>query len=844
MPKLVITDGDGVRDFPLTGEAKAGRLGENAIQLKVAEASRQHCRFFEDKGSWFVEDLGSSNGTLVNGRKVSKFELQDGDVIAVGAATMKFLDVEAAPAAPAVEGWGDDDEISLEQETFLLLGLKGREGEVVKLAGERLSVGRTKKNLLALADASVSGEHAEIVRRGDAWFVRDLMSSNGTFVEGEKVKERELKSGQTVRFGLVDARFCIGKAKDFSPPTAAAEDDGASEADTAPMTLGDAGGALDDAAFAVHAGAPKAGGGLGSLVAVVLLLAIGGGAVFYYLNAQGQEGDGRGTAKNGRHTPSNVVPEAWWSFEAVSAETAAAGGWRKDDPLDPAAVDDGAGDARTGDACLAVSRGAEGGAPTYVTLVAGVDTEFSAAGGAWYRVSAAVRTETGATGGPFVAWYGPPGEGETEPRLLSRDVVPAPLGDGWTEAVGVVQAPDGAAKARIGVAAAGGGTAWFDDVALESADGAGAGFEIRNFKAVATPSGSLRLSRFARSVVDAAGYFRRGAAGAEHGLPWTAWRPRAGGAAGRAAGSLDGRIDAAFVLEKKGDAGFTATWTLSAAAPDHVFALALPATPQDLSVTAFDGDRAARLRGPFADVPATAVIVGDRGDRARFSFVDGDGKPVAVKLSAVARAGRALLVVDRGGATSVGVEAQLSFDAEQKQAQELLTKASEALRSGRDGEALALFETTLARFSFDEAIEKDAAQRRERAVADAQKRLRELTTRVEDALFFRTARRDEALAKDLADEAARFALPEGAPTAGPGAAVAALRDKFETERAKDAAARAETEAKLAFLRGQDYMANASRAATAAAFFESVARRFPGTEWGKQAAALVQKLQSK
>src|SRR5262245_51223204 len=107
MPKLVITDNEGSRTLALEREVKAGRLAENEIHLKVPEASRHHCRFFEEKGSWFVEDMGSSNGTLVNGRKVSKFELQDGDLISVGAVTMRFLD--SAPTAEekgTAAAWG------------------------------------------------------------------------------------------------------------------------------------------------------------------------------------------------------------------------------------------------------------------------------------------------------------------------------------------------------------------------------------------------------------------------------------------------------------------------------------------------------------------------------------------------------------------------------------------------------------------------------------------------------------------------------------------------------------------------------------------------------------------
>lgn len=832
MPKLVITDGDGIRELALTGEVKAGRLADNAIQLKVSEASRHHCRFFEEKGSWFVEDLGSSNGTLVNGRKVSKFELQDGDVIGVGTATMKYLDVEVA-AAPEASGWGDDDEITLENETFLMLGAPGRVGEVVKLAGERVSVGRTKKNLISLLDASVSGEHAELVKRGDAWFVRDLASSNGTFVDGEKVKEKALASGQVIRFGTIEARFCVGKEKDFSPP--AAVDDAPTEA----IEVGGAGASLDDAAFEMHANAAAAkGGGAGGIVAIVLLLAMGGGAAFLAMQ-KGQAEDGpEGAQPSGVRRSTNLVPEAWWSFEPPKGDEVPTGGWRKEDPSDRASVNESSSDARSGSGGLTISRGPDSGPPTFVVLDAGLETDFSVSAGSWYRISAAVKTDGPETqAGPCVSWYGAPAEGETEPRLLWRDLAVAPSASGWTEAGAFVMAVDGATKARVGCVAAGRGDASYDDVVFEPADAAqGSGVEHKNFKATLSTTGAVRLARFGRAVFEGAGVWTF-PAGGEPLDPWMGVEPRAGGEPGRAPGRLRGKGEVSASLVKKDDR-FVATWTFGDDAPEAQVALPIAGTPQDLNLTVFEGDRAVRRRAAFADVASSSVILGEAGDRARIAFTDGEGKPLAAKLSVVAKGGRPILKVDRGAARVVSAEIQLSFEAEQKAAQELLAKAGEALRAGKDGEALRLYDETLARFPFEEAVEREASQKRERTLADAQKRLRDLTSRVDDALFFRTARRDDVLSKDLTAEAARLAGTELE------SGLKALGERFEGERKKAAAERAEAEAAAAFRRAQDYQDNVNgRKESAAAFFESVARRYPDSEWGKRAAQIAGDIKS-
>jgi hypothetical protein len=325
-------------------------------------------------------------------------------------------------------------------------------------------------------------------------------------------------------------------------------------------------------------------------------------------------------------------------------------------------------------------------------------------------------------------------------------------------------------------------------------------------------------------------------AGAEPIEPWIAVQPRTGGGPGRALGVLRGGAEVSASLVKKDDR-FLAAWTFGGDAPEAAVTIPLAGAPQDFNLTVFEGDRAARRRATFADVPASSVILGESGDRAKITFQDGDGNPLLVKLSVVAKGGRPLLKVDRGAAKTVAAEFQLSFDAEQKAAQDLLGRASEALRTGKDGEALRLYDETLARFPFEETVEREASQKRERTLDEAKKRLRDFGSRVDDALFFRTARRDDALGQELSKEVTRLSGTELETT------LKALSEKFETERVKAASERAEAAAKTAYQRAEDYKSNVNRRATAIEFFETVARRYPQTDWGKQAAATAEKLRA-
>ena len=88
---------------------------------------------------------------------------------------------------------------------------QGMTGRTFDLNIERTTVGRVEDNTFQIADASVSSHHAEILLRGTDIVVRDLNSTNGTFLNGEKISEIVLKPGQTLRFGQVELKLDDGK---------------------------------------------------------------------------------------------------------------------------------------------------------------------------------------------------------------------------------------------------------------------------------------------------------------------------------------------------------------------------------------------------------------------------------------------------------------------------------------------------------------------------------------------------------------------------------------------------------------------------------------------------------
>ena len=75
------------------------------------------------------------------------------------------------------------------------------------VTGRKYRLGRSSECSFVVKDLSVSRYHAELIATGESVLVRDLNSLNGTFVEGVRIKEIEVKPGQTIFFGTAKVRL-------------------------------------------------------------------------------------------------------------------------------------------------------------------------------------------------------------------------------------------------------------------------------------------------------------------------------------------------------------------------------------------------------------------------------------------------------------------------------------------------------------------------------------------------------------------------------------------------------------------------------------------------------------
>ena len=92
----------------------------------------------------------------------------------------------------------------------LVLLSEGLTGRTYELKVDRTTIGRVEDNAFQIADASVSSHHCEALLRGTDIVIKDLNSTNGTFINGERVTEATLKSGQILRLGSIEMRLESG----------------------------------------------------------------------------------------------------------------------------------------------------------------------------------------------------------------------------------------------------------------------------------------------------------------------------------------------------------------------------------------------------------------------------------------------------------------------------------------------------------------------------------------------------------------------------------------------------------------------------------------------------------
>ncbi|BBM85234.1 FHA domain-containing protein [Candidatus Uabimicrobium amorphum] len=183
----------------------AGRKPECILQLDPYQdlsVHGQHAKIFKSSGHYYLEDLNSKNGTFVNEQPIkAPIQLKQGIVFRLGG------------DGPEIEVYDckiekEDDASSKIDNTFLLKRLDT--DTVFNFDKTSVRLGRQPDCELALdplKNREVSGYHALICCRDDGYYLEDLQSANGTFLNGVICKNSKLKNLDIVQLGKEGPKF-------------------------------------------------------------------------------------------------------------------------------------------------------------------------------------------------------------------------------------------------------------------------------------------------------------------------------------------------------------------------------------------------------------------------------------------------------------------------------------------------------------------------------------------------------------------------------------------------------------------------------------------------------------
>lgn len=175
-----------------------GSKPECDLVVNLPAVSGRHCRLTQDDAGFALEDLQSTNGTFVNGSRITGIvRISSGDRVTLGlTAPMPWPSDHASPVQGDVSRF-----------------------PTLTFRGESILVGRGEGCDRVLDFPMVSGKHARLVRSGNQVLVEDVGSSNGTFVNGQQIaRPTPVRPGDLISLGSYTVVFGIEPEARVMPP--------------------------------------------------------------------------------------------------------------------------------------------------------------------------------------------------------------------------------------------------------------------------------------------------------------------------------------------------------------------------------------------------------------------------------------------------------------------------------------------------------------------------------------------------------------------------------------------------------------------------------------------------
>jgi len=193
----VIEGGEAGKEYICAlNEVNLGRGQDVAIKLEDSKISRSHARLEAHEGLLYITDLNSSNGTYVNDQKITQStKLEVGSILKIGNLSLLVSSIESDEQGKFVVTLKEPKDDSIDREYNVTV--------------EETTIGRCANARIHLIDATgkASRMHARLQVRDNEVYIIDLNSSNGTYVDGQRITESKLDVDANVKLGGVIIRI-------------------------------------------------------------------------------------------------------------------------------------------------------------------------------------------------------------------------------------------------------------------------------------------------------------------------------------------------------------------------------------------------------------------------------------------------------------------------------------------------------------------------------------------------------------------------------------------------------------------------------------------------------------
>jgi pSer/pThr/pTyr-binding forkhead associated (FHA) protein len=206
-----------------------GRSQDCDLLIDNLGVSRQHAEIVLEGGVPILKDMKSNNGTYVNGKRVTRYNLNDGDEIAIGKFTITFQQEAIAPPedeAPAegqAERQGDftlaidsrlmdqrQRERASKLKAYVLLGDSGDKRKAVILEKSIFTIGKSQTCDVKVGGFFVARKHAIIFRDETSFRLIDTSQKGRTYLNESSIDDERLKDGDMIRVGRQKLQFMVG----------------------------------------------------------------------------------------------------------------------------------------------------------------------------------------------------------------------------------------------------------------------------------------------------------------------------------------------------------------------------------------------------------------------------------------------------------------------------------------------------------------------------------------------------------------------------------------------------------------------------------------------------------